>query len=141
MRLKIDDRDYRTEKQEVIDETAESLNNVRQHRLKYWYPEDDGSISLTPFYAAPSTIFLRVALIPTSAATSVEDEIYELYHEAIVSGVKARLMFMPKKTWTDQKTGMYFELRYKSARTAAIIRVSATESNRGRTEADRPGYL
>lgn len=65
--------------------------------------KDPRSISLWPVadkkYANGLT--MRVALKPTRAAESVEDEIFEEYVETVAAGAIARLMLMPEKPFTN----------------------------------------
>lgn len=72
--------------------------------------KDPRSISLWPVadkkYANGLT--MRVALKPTRAAETVEDEIYEDYVETIAAGAISRLMLSPEKPYTNEKLAIYY---------------------------------
>ena len=51
---------------------------------------------------------MRVALKPTRAAESVEDEIYEDYVETIAAGAISRLMLSPEKPYTNEKLAIFY---------------------------------
>lgn len=67
---------------------------------------------------------LRVALKPTRASTTVEDEIFEDYAETIASGALSRLMLSPGKPYTSPDLAAFhkaqFERGVNVARTRAI---------------------
>lgn len=50
---------------------------------------------------APGPVTLKAALIPAPDATQVSQDIFNQYHETIVSGIKGRLFGMAGQTWSD----------------------------------------
>lgn len=50
---------------------------------------------------AADAITARVSVKPSRAATSISDQLYELYLEQIAAGAKARLFAMQSKPWSN----------------------------------------
>ena len=65
------------------------------------FTQDRRTFNLLPKMADGLEIRTRVALKPSMTATGVEDSIFSQYAEDICTGAKARLMFSPKKPYTD----------------------------------------
>jgi hypothetical protein len=55
----------------------------------------------TPVLALTSGLKLRYALKPTPTATTVDDTVFEEWHEAIAAGALARLLEIRDKPWTS----------------------------------------
>lgn len=64
-------------------------------------------------------ISVRVVLVPTRAATGIEDWIYESWIEVIAAGVKAKLMEMPQKPWTNAVLAAKYANDYRIGRDKA----------------------
>jgi hypothetical protein len=58
---------------------------------------------------------MTLSLMPRRASASFPAWIWNQYYEGIAQGAKAKLMAMPKKPWTDQKTALYYQLKFDSA--------------------------
>jgi hypothetical protein len=125
LRLQIDDIEYTAIRIEPTDEDDE-LDDISTTQKKFWYPESGGKITITPFDTDPTEIRLIVVFRPTMSADTVEDIFYDDWHSTIVAGVKAKLMLMPKKAWTDKDFGQFNQKEYKKGEYAAIVRVQAS---------------
>lgn len=80
-------RDWRQESgmpREIAYESSTSIRLV---------PEPDQTLS--------SLLYIRVAVAPTKASTSIPDEIGERFYKEICAGAKANLMLMPGMPWTN----------------------------------------
>ena len=55
---------------------------------------------------------VRVALMPNSSAVQLPEIIGDRFSDALAYGARARLMAMPNKNWSDQKTAMYYQAKY-----------------------------
>jgi len=65
--------------------------------------ESSTSIRLIPKpdQTLTSYLYIRVAVAPTKASTSIPDEIGERYYKEICAGAKSNLMLMPGMPWTN----------------------------------------
>jgi hypothetical protein len=70
--------------------------------------ETDTSVRLLPTADEPisESLYLRFAVTPTRASTSIPDEIGERFYREIVAGAKSMLMLMPGKDWSNQQMGV-----------------------------------
>lgn len=57
----------------------------------------------------------RVAVKPLRAATTLDDNLMELYGDALVDGVLHRLMMMKNTEWYDGNLAQYHSVQYESA--------------------------
>lgn len=80
-------------------------------RLKTGVPEYvlGGPLSLTlvPMPDVSGTLKLDVVLKPTPGADGIDDNIFNEYREAIIHGALSKLMFSPKKPYTDMTLANY----------------------------------
>jgi len=69
------------------------------------------------------TLKLEAVLMPTEALATIDDDLWDRWGEAIISGTLARLMRMPNKQWSDLKLSDYhrnlFEMAVPEARSKA----------------------
>lgn len=61
-----------------------------------------GVVKLDP--PAASQLMADLVLVPTQDAEGVEDDIFELHVEPIAELAAAKLMMLPQRPWTDQRT-------------------------------------
>jgi hypothetical protein len=84
----------------------------------YWLKRDKVTLTLqsTPTAAATGGLEVRVAVRPTAAATSIAgtngDRMFSEWRRAWASGIKARLMEMPKKGWSNVAQAKYYADHY-----------------------------
>jgi hypothetical protein len=95
--LNIDGIDYDVVYREDLDDLT-YLSQYHGDGEKFYNIPDNSTIQLYPMGA--STVYLRVAVVPTRAADTYPDEILEDWMEAIAFGAKYRLMAMQRKKWT-----------------------------------------
>ena len=67
---------------------------------------------LTPSEDITNGLRIRVALRPRLTATLMDQQLFEDTYDYAAFGVKARLMLMPKKDWSAQQMGLYYQQRY-----------------------------
>lgn len=82
------------------------------------------SITLVPEPDLAGTLKMTVALKPAPGATGIDDAMYNEYREAIVHGALARLMFSPKKPYTDAQRAPYHQQQFTIKTGAAGTRVA-----------------
>jgi hypothetical protein len=58
------------------------------------------------------TLHVIVALAPTTSATDIDQNIYDLYSEGICAGAKARLMSIPHKPYSDAGTSITYRAQF-----------------------------
>ena len=69
-------------------------------------------------------ITMRIAIAPTRASTTVDDDLYESYFEYISYGARARLYGTPKQPYFDKASAMEYERRFRAAITEVRTRVN-----------------
>lgn len=65
------------------------------------------SLTLVPMPDVAGTLKMDVVLKPTPGADGIDDNIYNEYREAIIHGALSKLMFSPKKPYTDMTLANY----------------------------------
>lgn len=75
---------------------------------------------LTPKGNGP--LYLTVALKPSTAATEIEDFVYEEWSEAFMHGALSRLLQMPEKPWTNRPSAEYHEIEFRRLVQEARVR-------------------
>jgi len=61
------------------------------------------------------TLTGRIALKPTRAATEIDDEMFELYGDALLDGVLQRLLMMKNTEWYDPNLASYYQNEFERA--------------------------
>ena len=89
-----------------------------------WYLPDDTTVGLLLAPSAGGNLRINVALKPTRASTTFPSWIYEKYLEIIAHGAKARLMFVPKKPYTDIELARYHQAKFDEGIANARITVA-----------------
>lgn len=128
--LRIDGVPYDTKRRVIIDDLT-NIADIEENRVKFWYPATAASIIMYPFNAVAVQVYLQVAFKPLTTVTSVEDTFYQEWRDAIASGVKARLMVMPRKPWTNAQLSSHYQDRYDDAKSSAIISVMNNRDREG----------
>ena len=72
-----------------------------------------------PYTAVTGGIEVWVCLKPLTTATTLEDYLYTDYFDCLSEGTRARLLRMPKQTWTDKNEAMRCQARYEQQRNIA----------------------
>jgi hypothetical protein len=72
------------------------------------------------------TLRAKIALRPTLDATQVDSNFFKEYRIQVAQGVKAALMLMPGKPWSNPTMGAYYQLLFDNGKVGA--RVSALKS-------------
>lgn len=99
---------------------------------------DEIAISGTKFFTWPDTthikfygiededqrFFIKQIFVPLDSATTINEDLYYRYRDTIAAGARARLMFMPKKDWTDPSTAAKYLSEYNDGVAGAKIKQS-----------------
>ena len=78
---------------------------------RFYFP-DDNTVGLALAPNATGALRILAALKPTHQSNTFPDWIAERYVTTIAHGAKAKLLLEPKKPYTDQKTGSYWEGKF-----------------------------
>lgn len=70
---------------------------------------------LTPTPDTATSILFRVSLRPNDTANGLPDDLAAEYRSAIIDGVKAKMMLIPKKPWSNPQIGMAHNAAYEVA--------------------------
>ena len=81
------------------------------------------TIQLAPYPTAVKAVVLPAAWKPTLTATTIADDVYNEYHEALAWGAVAGLCGMPRKAWSDPNYAKMYADLYNSAIEEAKRRV------------------
>lgn len=82
----------------------------------YYFRSGVSSIQLVGIPQADNagSLVVRVALMPTFAAATIDDVLVEDHHEELVNGALFRLLRIPNKGWTDRGMSDYYGTLYES---------------------------
>jgi len=89
-----------------------------------WYMPDDNTVGLVLAPSAGGALRIQAALKPTRASTTFPEWIYERYIETIAHGAKARIQMIPKKPYSDLKTGAWHLDQFNGFIGEAMIRTA-----------------
>lgn len=98
--------------------TAEAprvFTQVRPDRIHLWP---------IPDVNAENALLAQVTVTPTPDAAGLEDWIADHYADDIACGVKARLMAMANRPWTDSERSAYYRTLFERAKGAAKVDVN-----------------
>lgn len=93
--------------------------------------ENDGELALYPSVGtsnAESPVHIRLACAPTLAATKLDTSIVNQYAEDIANGALARILRMPKQTWTEPAAAADHSARFEQAISAARAQATLDRS-------------
>lgn len=90
---------------------------------RFYFP-DDTTVGLLLAPNAGGNLRIEAALKPSQQATAFPDWIAERYEDAISCGVKAKLMLVPKKPYSDKEMGAYYEGQFNGMIGEARIRTA-----------------
>lgn len=68
--------------------------------------EDTESLTLVRVPTTVKAVVIKAALKPTQTATTVDDLLYNDWHELIAIGALARIYKIPNKVWSDNQTAL-----------------------------------
>ena len=81
-------------------------------------------VLLVPVPQAISTITMRIAVAPSRASLTVDNEIFEHFVEFISYGARARLYDMPNQPFFDRAAAELYEQKFRAAISAIRIKVN-----------------
>jgi hypothetical protein len=126
-----------------------ATNEAEMDRLVPGWADDSGDpthylldgLSTIVLYRKPNKmtingLVVRQVLMVTDSATEIDDDFYDLYHDAITAGAKARLMAIPNKPWTDLALSAAFRDQFEQE--MATARVRAAKGNVKRSLSVKP---
>lgn len=79
------------------------------------YHDNRTEFLIFPVPAETDTVEMKMVLRPTLSATTVGDEVFDLYAEAIAAGVRSKLQRMPRQPWTDLVQAQIDDAQYQKA--------------------------
>lgn len=92
------------------------LNDVELTPVTDWKFTSKTSIKLTATPTADTNVAngetgleIEAVLLPIKAATIIDGDLYDSHYETWASLVKAKLMMMPKKLWSNPQLGAYYK--------------------------------
>lgn len=114
----------------------------------------DGTDCLPGDYTADSTeeiVFpsgesgtakLLVILKPKSSATNAPEKLLERWSDSLSTGLKARMMLMPEKPWTNPQLGGHYKNEFERSKLQALadVRNEFSVSRRGRSHRSQSYY-
>lgn len=93
---------------------------------------DGVSISCDLAQAASTSVVLELVTLPGTAATGIDDVIWQAYSEDIAHGALQRLLAQPKKPWSDPSTAAYHLQMFEAAKKSAAFDVGTTRQHKAR---------
>jgi hypothetical protein len=96
-----------------IRNTGSHFQGRNDERVKYFWIPNNHSIRIFDMAASNSKVWMNISVKPLRNATVVDEELFEDWSEAIVSGAKSQLMAQPGKDWTDEAMSEYYRRVYR----------------------------
>lgn len=97
---------------------------------------DNVTLALVPNTSYAAGLIVRVSKIPLSTGGGIDDFVYDKFGDEIGLGVKARMMRMPKKPWSNPvMAGAYMTEFDQEVAAAAMIAAREFGAGRLRTRA------
>jgi len=129
LRLNIDGSDWNVFRKNIaVDVTY--LDDIKAEKTKYFDFIDDTTLRVFDIDSNNTEFYFQIALKPTQAATSVNDDLHEDWVEPIVAGAKYRLLSMPNKPWMDLKAANHNFTLFRRGISEAKVKVNKGFSNR-----------
>ena len=114
IRLNVDGTDFVPKYKEILNDIDAWEGSVREQGVKFFFFLSNSSLRIYDMETSDSNLYIRMAVKPVRDITEVEDErIYEDYLETIVAGVKARILIMPGKPWTNQTAARQADIDWR----------------------------
>ncbi len=82
---------------EVLDASVYEMDHLKNRII----------LTNTPDSASADGLVVKVALQPALTATEIPTRLFSDWHVPIAAGVKSLLQFMPDKSWSNPKLGVY----------------------------------
>lgn len=102
--------EYRNITNTISDSIWESLHS---DNVLYFSMPDSNTIRVYDRETSDTELYVALAVKPTRSATSVQDFLLEDWLEPIVAGVKAKILAMPGKEWTNGRASLMYKLEYR----------------------------
>lgn len=96
-----------------IRNTITNWSAVSDERIKYFWIPNYHTIRVFDMSSNDNNIWMRISVKPKTTATTVDEELYENWSEAIVAGAKWRIMSMPGKEWSNPEHADYYRREYR----------------------------
>jgi hypothetical protein len=102
----------------------DDLDEIAISGTKFFTWPDTTHIKFYGIEAEAQRFYIKQIFVPLDTATTVDDDIYYRYRDAIAAGARALLMFMPKKDWTDPVMATRYLADYNDGVAGAKIKQS-----------------
>jgi hypothetical protein len=70
---------------------------------------NDQTLDFDTVFTKDEEIHIRLFLVPVRTATSIPDQLYHEYFDALTQGALAHLMLMPNKEWTNPQLAVGYQ--------------------------------
>jgi len=104
--------------------TVKPLGTSTSSTPKGFYAHDSGTIELFPSLTTAAngkTLYVDVALIPSTFDTRIPSDTWNLYRDALICGTLSRLLMWKGRPWYDAKQGVLEAREYKQALSKARV--------------------
>lgn len=91
-----------------LDEMIPSWRTQTGEQAVAWIASERNKVTLYPTPTAAGTLKVKAVLKPSQTATTVPQQIFDHYLEAIAAGAKWRLMAMPEREWSNPQLALYY---------------------------------
>lgn len=104
--FKIDGATWETSEIQLLND-LDDISEISVEGTKFFCYPDRTHIKFYDIEAVDQRFYIKQAFAPVTSITTIDDFIYDRWHEAIEAGAKGKLMAMPKKDWTDPVMASY----------------------------------
>lgn len=121
-RLLVDGEEWGVQHIYLVNDT-EDLDIVRDTDKKVFYFPSATTIRLAPFTGA-CRVFMQLVFKPTHTATTFDDVLLHDWVRGVAAGVKAELMVIPGKPWSNPQMATYYRQAFMKEIGEAKVKVS-----------------
>jgi hypothetical protein len=85
------------------------------------------TLLVVPQEDTSNALEIEVSLVPGREITEVPTEFFEEYYQTLAKGIKANLLFMAGKKWSNPQRATQLEIEYRRERGTVIEEVKSTQ--------------
>lgn len=100
----------------------DDLDEISISGSKFFTWPDTTHIKFYGIEAEDQVFYIKQVFVPLDTATTIDDDLYYRFRETFEAGARARLMFMPRKDWTDPATAGKYLSEYNDGVALAKIK-------------------
>lgn len=96
-----------------IRSTITNYTYIQDEDYKYFWLPDNKTVRLFDMKSTDRNVWMKASFKPLRTITEIDDFLFEDWSEAYVAYAKWKILSMPNKDWTDQRTADFYRSEYR----------------------------